>query len=495
MSKASRSTPRIAAALESSTDLAILLGSSWLARVAFVFAIGDAHSLDVDSWQRALDAGHEGQNPYETGVLNWPPFWLQIIVLLDAVASHVDISFWAAVRIYLVLAESAIIVTLYLTLVSIGARRDAVRRALLVGIALNPVSILLVCLHGNSDVNVGLLVTLAVTALIAYWRSRDIVYWLGGCLLLGIGVLAKTVPLVLAPILAPGARLAGHAGRVLGAALLLGPAAVGLSVIMALAPGATSDHVIGYRGFPGFFGLEGLLDEVTTVHTWVGPLMVLAFVVAGGLMYRWRRLSDDPLSAKQHFLLGTFLYMGAIFVVVTLFDQLSNVDVRPHYGTLFMLLIIGMVAWLSWRLWQEPPSTPQRLFLLVAVTFMLVVAFGPGYGPQYAYWFIPALVATYVLLDDAWRLLLRIGYVVAGVTYMVEYGFIPWLGAWVPAVFGDSDRTTDVAEFFVPDRLVLVNLPLFAIYLLVLAEGIGRLGAMRTDEQLAASASRSTLSR
>ena len=158
MSQAPRSTPLVATALERSSDLAILLGVSWLARVLFVIAIGDAHSVDVDSWQRALEAEHDGQNPYETGVLNWPPFWLQIIALLDAVASHVDTSFWTALRIYLIMAESAIVVTLYLTLVSVGARRDAVRRALLVGIALNPVAILLVCQHGNSDVNVGLLV-------------------------------------------------------------------------------------------------------------------------------------------------------------------------------------------------------------------------------------------------------------------------------------------------------------------------------------------------
>jgi hypothetical protein len=73
MSKTSRSTPLVAAALERSSDLAIVLGVSWLARVVFVFAIGDAHSRDVDSWQRALEAEHDGQNPYETGVLNWPP--------------------------------------------------------------------------------------------------------------------------------------------------------------------------------------------------------------------------------------------------------------------------------------------------------------------------------------------------------------------------------------------------------------------------------------
>jgi hypothetical protein len=67
MSKTSRSIPLVAAALERSSDLAIVLGVSWLARVIFVFAIGDAHSLDVDHWQRALEAQHDGQNPYETG--------------------------------------------------------------------------------------------------------------------------------------------------------------------------------------------------------------------------------------------------------------------------------------------------------------------------------------------------------------------------------------------------------------------------------------------
>jgi hypothetical protein len=121
MSRTSRSLPLVVAALERSSDLAIVLGVSWLARVVFVFAIGDAHSTDVDSRQRALQAQHDGQNAYETGVLNWPPFWLQIIVLLDAIASHVDISFWTALRIYLILTESALVVTLYLTLVSVGA--------------------------------------------------------------------------------------------------------------------------------------------------------------------------------------------------------------------------------------------------------------------------------------------------------------------------------------------------------------------------------------
>ena len=44
---------------------------------------------------------------------------------------------------------------------------------------------------------------------------------------------------------------------------------------------------------------------------------------------------------------------------------------------------------------------------------------------------------------------------------------------------------TDVTEFLIPYQLVLLNLPLFAIYLLVLAGGIERLAASR-NEQLAA---------
>ncbi len=481
MSQAPRSTPLAAAALERTSDLAILLGVSWLARAVVLLAIGRAHSVDVDSWQRAIAAAHAGQNPYELGVLNWPPLWLQIIVLLDAIASRLDISFWEALRAYLILAESAIIVILYLTLISVGARRNAVRRALLVGIALNPVAILLVCLHGNSDINVGLLVTLAVAALIAHWRSRDVVLWLCGCLLLGVGVLAKTVPLVLAPILAPGARLAGKAGTLLGAALLLGPAALGLSVIMALAPEATRTNVIEYRSFPGFFGVQGLLYDVTTLRAWIGPVMVAALILSAGVVWRWGS-REAPLSANLVFLVGALLFMAAVYGVATLFDRLSSLDVRPRYETLFTLLAIATVVWLSHRLWRVPPLKPEELFLYVAVIFMLVVAFGSGYGPQYAYWFMPALVATYVLLDDAWRRLLRIGYLVAGLTYLVEYGFIPWLGAWVPAVFGSSDWTTDVAEFLIPYRLVLLNVPLFAVYLLVLAGGIGRLAALRTDE-------------
>ena len=464
-------------------DLAIVLAISWLARAAFTAAIGDAHSLDVDYWRGALAAQDEGHNPYETDVLNWPPFWLQIIVVLDAAAAQIGISFLSALRIYLVLVESAIVVTLYFTLVSVGAQRGAVRRALLVGIALNPVMIILVCQHGNSDVNVGLLVTLAAAALIAHRRSRDVVLWLSGCLLLGIGVLAKTAPLVLAPVLAPGARLASRAGGVLGLTLLLGPALLGLSVLAALVPRAVLDHVISYRSTRGFWGYAGVLDEVTVINNRYAAGSVVGLVVLAAVAWLWGRRSRNPVSARTcRYVLRAAMLMAAVVVFLELLDRLG-VDARSRYDNVFTLAVASMVAWLGFRLFREEPPAAERLFLLIAVIFMVVVAFGPGYGAHYAPWFLPALIATYVLLDDNWRWLLRIGYVVAAVTYATEYAVVPFLGAWATAMFGTSEWITDVGEYLVvPHRWVLFRVPLFVVYLVVIAAGIARLAEQKRSE-------------
>ena len=406
-----------------------MLVVSWLARALFVAAIGDARSSDVGHWEGALEVLDAGRNPYETGVLNWPPLWLVVIAGLDAVANQLDLSFLFVLRVYLVVVESLLVIALYLTLVAAGAERSRVFRALLVGIALNPIAILLTCQHGNSDVQVGLLVTLSVAALITFEKSRDVVYWLLGCLFLGLGALAKTVPLVLAPILAPGARLTSRANKGLGAALLLGPAALGMVIILALAPTHVIDHVIRYRSTRGFFGIGGVLDE------------------------------------------EFFGFAGWI-------QAISGLDPRLWHERLFTIAVILGVLWLGRRLWRADSPTADRLFLLVATVLMAVVALGPGYGPQYAYWFLPALVATYVLLDGRWRQLLVVAYVVAATTYAVEYALVPWLGAYAEAVAGDTAWLSDASDYLdSPGHLTLIRLPLFAAYLLLLVAGARRLAA------------------
>jgi hypothetical protein len=463
-------------------DLAIVLGAAWVARIAFVAVIGDAHSVDVGYWQAALAAVDEGRNPYETGVLNWPPLWLVVIVAVNAVADVLDVEFWSALRVYLVLVESALVVTLYATLLSFGADRVAVRRALLFGIALNPVAIILVCQHGNSDVQVGLLVTLAVAALGAHQRSRDAAAWLAGCLLLGLGVLAKTVPLVLAPLLAPGARRASAAGRALGAALFLGPAALGTAVILVLAPDAVWDNVITYRSTRGFFGLGGMVREFADLDVRLATVTLAAVAVLAGVAIAWR--ARRPLALGEAVLLAEVGVIVCVLWLVEAADRFSLMDARGDYSTAFTVAVAGATAGAFLLLWRDEPPPAPWLFLAAGVGLMLVVAFGPGYGPQYAYWFLPALVATYVLLDDAWRRLLRVAWLVAALTYAVEYAVVDYLGAWAVQAFGSATWLADVGEYLkTPHHLVVYRLPLYAVYLVLIAAGIERL--VGRDERVA----------
>jgi hypothetical protein len=455
-------------------DLAIVLGAAWIARAAFVVLIGDAHSVDVHYWQAALEALDQGRNPYELGVLNWPPLWLVVIVAVDWVAGFLGVAFWSALRVYLVLVESALVVTLYVTLLRFGADRVAVRRALLVGIALNPVAIILVCQHGNSDVQIGLLVTLAVAALGAHQRSRDVAAWLGACLFLGLGVLAKTVPLLLAPLLAPGARRASHAERILGAALFLGPAAFGTAVVLVLAPSAVWDNVVTYHSTRGFFGLAGMVRDFAVLDVRFATVTLVTAVVLAGVAIAAR--------ARRPLTLGTVVLLAEIAVTVCVLwlvegaDRFSLLDARAHYATVFTLALAGGAAWTFALLWRKAPLPGSRLFLFAAVLLMVVVAFGPGYGPQYAYWFLPALVATYVLLDDTWRRLLQIAWVVAGLTYAIEYAVVDYLGAWAGGAFGGPTWVDDAGEYLqTPHHLILLRLPLYAVYLVLIAAGVERL--------------------
>jgi hypothetical protein len=456
-------------------DLAIVLGAGWVVRATFVFAIGDVHSVDVHYWQATLAALDQGQNPYELGVLNWPPLWLVVIAAVDAVAGLLGIAFWSALRVYLVLVESALVVTLYVTLLRFGAERVVVRRALLVGIALNPVAIILVCQHGNSDVQVGLLVTLTVAALAAHQRSRDIAAWLGACLFLGVGVLAKTVPLVLVPLLAPGARRASGTARILGTALFLGPAAFGTAVILVLAPSAVWDNVITYHSTRGFFGLAGMVRDFAVLDVrFAGVTLVTGLVLVGvAIAARARR----PLTLGAAVLLAEIALVVCVLWLVEGADRFSLLDARAQYSAVFTLALAAAVGGAFVLLWGAAPLAAPRLFLAAAVGLMLLVAFGPGYGPQYAYWFLPALVATYVLLDDSWRRLLQVAWLVAAVTYGLEYAVIDYLGAWAVAVFGGSDTwLAEVGDYLTtPHHLVVFRLPLYAVYLVLIAAGIERL--------------------
>lgn len=400
-------------------DLLVVLGCSWLVRAAVMATWPrSAHSDDLDSWISVAQQLNRGANPYvTTTIVKWPPFALVVVWLIDHVARATDISFFTAMRVTLIGAESALVVVLYL-LLSRFAPLSTVRRLLIVGISLNPIAILLVCQHENIDVFVGLFVALALWALVAYNRTNDVVPWLAGCLALGLGAFTKTVPLVLAPLLAPGLRAASKLGRTLGGALFLGPIVLGLSVVYVLAPKAVFDNVLLYRSIRGYFGVTGLL----------------------------RIAHLDGLGAAY----------DRVFTVVLLVGVCALFRVAWHRG-----LGVNMTV------------------LLGGLLLAAVPALGPGYGPQYAYWYIPPLLATYPLLDDAWRRILVGFYAVAATTYVVEYAFLRALGRFLVAFVDESSFLHKVSDrLSKPGAETVLRVPLFVAFLVLLVAGFRRLRAL-----------------
>jgi hypothetical protein len=99
-------------------------------------------------------------------------------------------------------------------------------------------------------------------------------------------------------------------------------------------------------------------------------------------------------------------------------------------------------------------------------------ALGPGYGPQYAYWSIPLLVATYCLFDNGWRRSLLVFYGLAVLTYAVEYGLFLSHGAFLEVIFPDSHLVGSASQRFTqPEWQSFVRLPLFLGALAILAVG------------------------
>jgi hypothetical protein len=189
-----------------------------------------------------------------------------------------------------------------------------------------------------------------------------------------------------------------------------------LSVIFVLTPSGVTEHVIKYRSEAGRFGITGFL----------------------------------------------FLFDGR--------------DALPVLRWTWVIAVIVVVVLLWRRLSREPPLGPERLFLVVAVLLLSVPVLGPGYAPQYAYWFLPAFIGTYVLLDHEWRTLLRLGYVIAAVTYVWEYAILPPYGQFVERFASGSSWLTDVSDAAdTAGMKTLVRLPLFLVALLIIGEGVRRL--------------------
>jgi hypothetical protein len=287
--------------------------------------------------------------------------------------------------------------------------RAAAARWVLFGLALNPVAVLLTCQHCNFDGLVALAVLGFTLALIRFDHTEAPTDWLGACFLLGLGVVIKTVPVVLIPLLVPGARPLGPRRWCLGAALVLGPAALGLAILYSLAPEAIVQNVFAYRSLHGFYGFTGLLH------------------------------------------LGGFL------------------EAEQRAARLSALLLAIVLGWLVVAMWKQPALSPRASVLGAALLLFAIPVLGPGYASQYLGWVLPLLVVLAALPVPRLRASLAVFAAVAVPTYLLEYGLLPSHG--MAALHLWPSPWLEQASAALRDRggQTLLRLPLFLASLLLVA--------------------------
>lgn len=406
-------------------DGSVLVAATLLCRTLLLWALPEsAHSVDLKAWARVADLLQHGSNPYAvTDRLNWPPFWMQILYFLSAISRRTGLPFIDAVRWFLFVVE-ALNVTLMLAIAARYLDVARPRRLLLFGVAANPISLFLVCQHANFDALVVTAMLCFTIALLRFHRDRDPVDWLLACFALGMGVLVKTIPFVLLPLLAIGLASIPRRVRAFGALLFVTPAAIGMSVIYVLSPATVTEHVLRYRSYSGWFGITGLLELA--------------------------RL--ESLSA--------------------------------WYARLFPLVLLASLAWLGTRLAKLRGMSPRHAVLLIAALLVALIALGPGYGEQYLAWPLPFLVLSFPLFDRQWSRDLLVLWIAVSLTVVAGYALFIAHGAFLLVGApheGWPEHARDLLSE--PAIVTLFRLPLFAGLLWILAAAGSRLRAAEASDR------------
>ena len=387
-------------------EFLLFLTISLAARGLYIFLFHNCSSFDLKAWDDVGDILMAGENPYHlTTFISWPPFWMQVIFIAKKISLTLHVPFIDVIRVVLITAESAMALVLYIAGIRY-AKSANILKLLIFGIALNPISIFLVCQHCNFDVFLGFWILLAVYMVLRFQEQYESQFWLCACFALGMGVLTKTVPLCLAPLLLLSMRKLKFLERLLGAVFLLFPVIIGLSVVYALGPNDIQTKVLGYRSVVGCFGFTGL--------------------------FRYFGM--------------TYLSLGwsAIFEVI--------------YG----------IAWVcaGFWLWSRENLAPKTIVMVAVVLLIGIPAIGPGYCPQYAHWFLPLLVLLYGMEDKNGRVFLLVFYAIATVIYTVEYAFnFNTFGAF----FLEIIQTRDLVQFGLwistPTHQMFLFLPLWLFFI------------------------------
>lgn len=370
----------------------IVLVAALVAAIFMLAVPSNARSCDAYSWEDQALLMQAEVNPYQANsFFCWPPFWMQCVFVMGKIATLTHLPFFRILQITLVLAELVAIWVAMDILSLVNPTR--MRRLFMIGVVLNPVMILLTLQHCNFDIP-AIWILLAIRSLIYFYHKENPAQWLCACFFLGMGVLTKTFPLALFPILAHGFRRSDRPMRFIGAILFLGPVALGMSIIYCMSHNEVLHNVLEYRGGDTAFGFPGVI----------------------------RALNLDVLLPLQK---ACFYLIGAITLLVF----------TRHFS--------------------DKTPKPGELILFSSVVLLAVPTLGPGGAPQYFSWFLILLVLCYAIYPEL-RKTLTVFFAVAAVTYIVDYGLMLELGwNWLYLISG-AQTTKALPEYFLQHHSAVV---------------------------------------
>jgi len=242
-------------------------------------------------------------------------------------------------------------------------------------------------------------------------KSYDEMQWLCVCLFIGLGVLTKTTPFALIPILFIQIYKVRRITKILGVFLVVFPTVLGISILYALGPEHIITKVLSYRSYPCYFGITGILNL---------------------------------LSAKS----AIIFYLQA-------------------FAPIFLVFLIGISLWLM----RLKTLGTRYVVLLTTLLLTIVPALGPGYSPQYIHWYLPIMGVSFTLFDKRWRAYLLVLYIIGILTYLIEYGIFQSLGCYVYRIAMSEEILMLSKKLSTQKSQTLIRLPLFIAYLLIILKG------------------------
>jgi len=187
---------------------------------------------------------------------------------------------------------------------------------------------------------------------------------------------------------------------------------------------------------------------------------------------------DDVISKVLH-----YHSQSGIFGISGLIHMAGADNYLYISNILFYALLLILLA-ISWNLfWRHRAIGSRETVLYAAILLAAIPSLGPGYGPQYIYWFMPFLVATYAFYTGQWRVVLAGFAVISIFTYLVEYALLPEFGYSLQYMLDPTRAPSLLAPqapflFPVAEQLdsetgrTLFRLPVFVAYLTLLACGV-----------------------